>query len=60
MRSSTASIIATVEPVVATIVGALVFCEAVQIPFGYIGIALVVGSVVLINLNFGKKEAVEG
>ena len=60
VRSSTASIIATVEPVVATIVGALVFCEAVQIPFGYIGIALVVGSVVLINLNFGKKEAVEG
>lgn len=56
IRSSTASIIATIEPVVATIVGALVFSEAVQVPFGYIGIALVVGSVVLINLNFKDKK----
>ena len=56
IRSSTASIIATVEPVVATVVGAFVFGEAVQAPFGYIGIALVFGSVVLINLNFGKTE----
>lgn len=56
VRSTTASIIATIEPVTATIVGALVFHEAVQVPFGYIGIALVVGSVVLINLNFGKKN----
>lgn len=59
VRSSAASIIATIEPVVATIVGALIFSEAVQIPFGYIGIALVVGSVVLINLNFSEKKAVE-
>ncbi|MBQ3416358.1 MAG: EamA family transporter [Ruminococcus sp.] len=59
VKSSTASIIATIEPVVATVVGALVFSEAVQIPFGYIGIALVVGSVVLINLNLGRKETIE-
>lgn len=57
VRSTTASIIATIEPVTATIVGALFFEEAVQFPFGYLGIALVVGSVVLINLNFkGKKK----
>lgn len=56
VRSTTASIIATIEPVTATIVGALFFSEAVQIPFGYIGIALVVGSVVLINLNFKEKK----
>ena len=56
IRSTTASIIATVEPVVATVVGAVVFFEPVAVPFGYIGIALVVGSVVLINVDFKRTK----
>lgn len=52
---STASIVASIEPVVATITGAILFNEAVQFPYGYIGIALVVLSIVLINLHFKKK-----
>lgn len=56
ISSATASIIATVEPVVATIVGACVFGEAIGIPFGYIGVALVFLSVVLINLKISKKD----
>ncbi len=57
VRSSTASIIATIEPVVATVMGAAVFHEAVVFPFGYIGIALVVSSVVLINLPIKSKNS---
>ncbi|MBQ4128781.1 MAG: DMT family transporter [Ruminococcus sp.] len=52
---STASIVASIEPVVATITGAILFNEAVQFPYGYIGIALVVLSIVLINLHTKKK-----
>ena len=55
ISSSTASIIATVEPVVATVTGAIIFSEAVPFPLGYIGITLVILSVVLININIKKK-----
>lgn len=50
VRASTASIIASVEPVVATVTGAILFSEAVEFPFGYIGIACVILAIVLINL----------
>lgn len=56
ITSSTASIIATVEPVVATIIGAVVFSEPLAVPFGYLGVALVFLSVVLINLRFPSKK----
>lgn len=55
IASSTASIIATVEPVVATVIGAAVFGETMNVPFGYIGVALVFLSVVLINVK--RKKA---
>ena len=54
--SSTASIIATVEPVVATVVGAVIFAEPIGVPFGYLGVALVLLSVALINIDFKKKK----
>ena len=57
IRSSTASIIATVEPVVATIIGAVVFSEPLNVPFGYLGVALVFLSVVLINIKIPTKQA---
>ena len=56
IASSTASIIATVEPVVATVIGAVVFGEAIGVPFGYIGVGLVFLSVVLINLRLPQKK----
>ena len=51
ISSSTASILATVEPVVATVVGAIIFGEPIGVPFGYLGVALVFLSVVLINIK---------
>ncbi len=56
VKPSTASIVASIEPVVATITGAILFEEAVQFPFGYIGITLVILSIVLINLKSTNKE----
>lgn len=51
IKSSTASIIASVEPVVATITGALFFSEMVSFPTGYIGIILVLSAILLLNLK---------
>lgn len=56
ISASAASIIATVEPVVATVVGALIFGEPLAVPFGYLGVALVFLSVVLINVKFKRKN----
>ena len=56
IASSTASIIATVEPVVATVVGAVFFSEPLAIPFGYLGVALVFLSVVLINIKYRSRK----
>ncbi len=56
IASSTASIIATVEPVVATIIGAVVFSEPLNVPFGYLGVALVFLSVVLINIKLPAQS----
>lgn len=59
VRPSTASIVASIEPVVATLTGAVVFNEAVDFPYGYIGITLVILSIILINLTpkKGAKKA---
>lgn len=56
VKPSTASIVASIEPVVATITGAVVFKEAVPFPFGYLGIALVICAIVLINLSPLRKN----
>ncbi|MEE0776467.1 MAG: DMT family transporter [Bacillota bacterium] len=50
METSKASIIASVEPVVATIVGVLVFHEAITVA-GIFGICLVLSAVVLLNMK---------
>ena len=56
VSASTAAIIATVEPVVATIVSAACGDE-IGVPFGYIGVALVFLSVVLINVRVRRSSA---
>lgn len=55
VSASSAPIIATVEPVVATLVGAVVFKETVTI-YGLIGIILVLGSVIILNLGVKNNE----
>lgn len=53
-----ASIMASIEPVTATVLGALFFHEWPD-AFGYLGIALVIGAIVLLNLNTTKKASSE-
>lgn len=48
MRASTAAIMASIEPVVATAAGALVFGEALTVP-AFAGIALVLAAIVILN-----------
>ena len=48
MRASAAAIMASIEPVVATTAGALVFGEALTVP-AFAGMALVLGAIVVLN-----------
>ncbi len=54
VEPSVAPIIATVEPVMATLVGTFIFKENITL-WGIFGILLVLLSVVLLNLKSGKK-----
>lgn len=47
---------ASIEPVTATVLGALFFHELPD-TFGYLGIALVIGAIVLLNLNINKTAS---
>ena len=49
MRASSASIMASVEPVVATIAGVIVFHEALT-PMSFLGIVLVLAAITILNL----------
>ncbi len=49
VRASSASIMASVEPVVATLAGRLVFGEALTVS-SFVGIALVIAAVVILNM----------
>lgn len=53
MESGRASIIASVEPVVATIIGFIIFHESLTF-LGILGVILVLGSIVLVNTNHGN------
>ena len=58
MENSKASIVASVEPVAATIFGILLFEENMTI-HNFIGILLVLGAIVICNINWktgGKDE----
>lgn len=50
-----ASIMASVEPVAATVIGAIAFGEAINLSSG-IGILLVLASILLLNLRFDRKR----
>ena len=55
VEASRAAILATVEPMVATLVGAVVFAEPVTLRAA-LGIALILVSIVLLNLKAGEKQ----
>ena len=55
VEASKAGIIATLEPVVATLVGILCFSETLTIPSG-MGIVFVLAAVILLNVKPGKRE----
>ena len=55
VEASVAPIIATLEPVVATVTGIIVYSEKLTFS-GALGIVLVLGSVVILNLKVNKNE----
>ena len=59
IEAGTASIIASIEPVVATLVGLTVFSEKLSL-WSAIGIFLVLAAIVILNINPSKRAAVEG
>lgn len=55
MENGTASVLASIEPVVATLVGIIVYKESMNFWNG-LGICLVLGSIVLINIKVEKRK----
>lgn len=58
VNPSKASIIASVEPITATLIGTFVFKEYPDI-YGVLGIVCVVAAIVLLNIRFSKKQTDE-
>ena len=56
VESGKASIMASVEPVVATLLSVFFFQEPLS-PLGALGVVLVITAIVLLNLRMGKKTA---
>lgn len=54
VENGTASVLASIEPVVATLVGVMIYKEKLSM-WNVLGISLVLLSIVLINVNFHKK-----
>ncbi len=55
LENGKASIMASIEPVVATIVGVVIYSEALT-PMSAAGILLVLSAIVLLNIKIGKKQ----
>lgn len=55
MENGAASVLASIEPVVATMLGVLIYKEEMNI-WNILGICLVLGSIILINLKISKKR----
>lgn len=55
MRASSAAIIASIEPVVATIAGVVVFKEHMTLE-AVVGIVFVLGAIVVLNVNLDRKR----
>lgn len=55
MENGTASVLASIEPVVATLVGVIIYKEVMSF-WNVLGIGLVLLSIVLINVNFHRNK----
>ena len=55
LENGKASIMASIEPVVATIVGVVIYSEALT-PMSAAGILLVLSAIVLLNIKIGRKQ----
>ena len=53
--ASSAPIIATIEPIVATIVGVVIFAEKLSVS-GVLGIVFILGSVAILNVKEKSNE----
>jgi len=58
IESSKASIIASIEPVVGTVMGMLFFKQFPDV-LGYIGIALVIGAIVMLNVKIKAEKVIK-
>ena len=56
VENGTASVLASIEPVMATLVGILIYKESMTMQ-NILGICMVIGSIILINLNIKKKDS---
>ena len=56
VENGTASVLASVEPVVATLVGVMVYKETLNV-WNVVGVGMVLFSIVLINVNINRKPA---
>lgn len=56
MEAGRAAVIASIEPVVATLVGVVIYQEKLK-ALGAVGVALVISSILLINRGAGRPEA---
>ena len=56
MEGGRASVLATVEPVVATLTGVLLFGETLDV-WSIVGILLVLSAVVILNLTGGERDS---
>ena len=57
LENGKASIMASVEPVIATIVGVVIYNEALTV-MSTVGIVLVLAAIVLLNIKITKNHAV--
>ena len=57
VENGTASVLASVEPVVATLLGLLVYREAPTVP-ALVGMVLVLGALILLSVSPTPKESI--
>jgi len=58
MDAGVASVLAFIEPMVATVAGFVIYSESPTV-FNLLGIALILAAVVLLNIQFGNRESSE-
>lgn len=58
MENGTASVLASIEPVVATLIGVFVYKESLNM-WNIIGMCMVLGSIILINMKYSENSLIK-